>query len=49
MYYENKIITKIECCGAKFYHKHGLGALDPAWYSKKRPKKHFFRPKWCHW
>ena len=25
-----KILTKIECCGAKFSHEHYLGALDPA-------------------
>ena len=25
-----KILTKIECCGAKFSHKHDLGVLDPA-------------------
>ena len=27
---QNKIITKIECFGAEFYHEHDLGALDPA-------------------
>ena len=28
---KEKIITKIECqIGAKFYHGHDLGALDPA-------------------
>ena len=26
----SKIITKTECCVAKFYHGHDLGALDPA-------------------
>ena len=30
MYQWKKIITKIECCGAKFYHKHNLGKLDQA-------------------
>ena len=25
-----KKITKIEHCGAKFYHVHDLGGLDPA-------------------
>ena len=25
-----KIITKIEHCGAKFYHVNDLGGLDPA-------------------
>ena len=37
-----KILTKIECCGAKFAHEHDLGALDPAnCFSKKRPKNIF--------
>ena len=25
-----KIVTKIECCAAKFSHQNVLGALDPA-------------------
>ena len=25
-----QITTKIECCGAKFYHGHDLGRLDQA-------------------
>ena len=29
----DKIITKIECCGAKFQHGHDLGALGP-WDTK---------------
>ena len=37
-----KILTKIECCGAKFAHEYDLGALDPAnCFSKKRPKNIF--------
>ena len=27
---KKKIISKIDCCGAKFYHGHDSGALDPA-------------------
>ena len=27
---EEKVTTKIECCGAKFYHGKDFGALDPA-------------------
>ena len=39
---EKKILTKIECCGAKFAHECDLGALDPAnSLSKKRPKNVF--------
>ena len=35
---KKKTITKIEHCGAKFYHVHDLGGLDPASSYKKRPK-----------
>ena len=35
-----KNLTMIECCGAKFSHKHELVALDPA-VLKKRPKTIF--------
>ena len=27
---EEKVTTKIDCCGAKFYHGKDFGALDPA-------------------
>ena len=35
------ILTKIECCGAKFSHEHHLGALDPANILKKDQKTFF--------
>ena len=36
---EQKIISKIECCGAKFNARHDLGALDPTYsLTNKQPK-----------
>ena len=39
---EKKILTKIECCGAKFAHEHDLGALDPAFSLSMKPPKNIF-------
>ena len=45
-----KTITKIEHCGARFYHVHDLGGLDPVSIRKKRPKYWFLDTGGvCYW
>ena len=42
-----KIITKIECGGAKFYHERDLGRLDQAQSQQETTQKSIFRHKGC--
>ena len=44
---QNKIIIKIECCGAKFYHEHDLRRLDQAQSQQETTKKLISIHKGC--
>ena len=46
---QKKIVTKIEYCGAKLSHGHGLGALDPAVALETTKKQFLDTAGWGYW